>query len=369
LYNLATALLVLSGCLLIFLKLDPKGYNSFLANLMGPDKIQWLSFEDACARAAQTKRPLLLVEFDVTKDNAKDAEAELFRDREMSDYVNNNFLPVKVDASKVFDSSSRLGRLVIRPSAINGHFYMLSVPWNMTDMNFRDVVSSHNPLELGVEDLDSYEGYDYYNDYDLTHRVPRWARGSINRNFHPALADFDNKDELRQFLSHAKDWHTGVPTRGRLQFVAQSKVDEKLAPGAKPRLLFFVQNVGAQDDAFRGSAFWNKHNARFINENFEPILFDIRREKEVCKNNDAFYGLSSGDFLELRRKLGVQSLPSMVVQFGDGRPDAVIAGSADVSNIERSLKNVLVPAVGVTDKNLSVTSGIYTGSPPRYQRF
>jgi thioredoxin-related protein len=369
LYNLATALLVLSGCLLIFLKLDPKGYNSFLANLMGPDKIQWLSFEDACSRAGQIKRPLLLVAYDLTKDNAQSAEAELFRDREMSDYVNNNFLPVRVDTSKVIDNSSRLGRLVNSNAGTRGHFYMLSVPWNMTDMNFSDVVSSHNPLELGVEDLDSYEGYDYYNDYELTYRGPRWARGPINRNFHPALADFDNKDELRQFLSRAKDWHAGVPTRGRVQFAAQSKVNEKLAPGAKPRLLFFVQNVGAQDDAFRGVAFWNKHNSRFINENFEPILFDIRREKEVNKNNDVFGALSSGDFLELRRKLGVQSLPSMVVQFSDGRPDAVIVGSRDVSNIERSLKNVLVPAVGVTDKNLSVTSGVYPGSPPRYQRF
>jgi len=71
----------------------------YLSSLIGLQAIEWMTFEEGLLKAKRTNKLLML---DVVRDNCHyctDMDRNVFYDKEMSDWVESCFIPVKLNLS------------------------------------------------------------------------------------------------------------------------------------------------------------------------------------------------------------------------------------------------------------------------------
>ena len=184
------------------------------------------------------------------------------------------------------------------------------VPSSMVHAKQQDLMSSSNPVELGISDLSLLERGEFYNnqfyyggccgDYVAPGHMAR--RG-------PVLNGFKSKQDLVDFLGTAMLWHKLPPTQGKVAWQPLSSLDKPI--GTKKRLLVFVEDYGATSDLMRTQLFWNARSYKYINENFEPILLQFNVDNP-SKDPARLH--------KLEEQYGITTMPALVVDDGKNPP-------------------------------------------------
>ncbi len=317
-------LYLVAGCsfmLASFLCVDKEFGLNITYDLSSPFRkqppIKWRSRTQAISEAKLTRKPLLYAVLYKGDEFAYRLESDGLCQPEIYNYVNENFIPVKVPVSVQPVTDESLGKEFKGFTHQVNMDYQQSglyvVPYRLLDASGRDIASTANLIELGATDP---ENVNHYGDsYGQRFEMGRssGAFDSLGAHKPPLLVRYRDKEDLLEYLYLAKTWHTLKPTRGLVKWQPSSILNEKTSVRAqvKPRMLFLLADAGYDSDYFRLSSLHSKKLAAIVNSKTRPVLVEYH----------PFQPALDKDIEYLKKQYGVNTLPAVILlDTKDGKP-------------------------------------------------
>ena len=291
LYTLAIIFALLSASMSIWLKVKPA---------ILPPLVHWRTPSEAKEEAARTKKPVLYVFSAEWCGPCKTMERVAFQCNDIAQSMNSDFIPVHV-----VDQIREKGKNPPEIEKLRKQFRVWSfpciavAPYNLIDAGSQDTFSTGNSVERALS------GQKFLLADEEEEESSEWFDSPVRL---PAYSNYASPAKMRILLFNMRFWHKLPPAIGAIRW---KSINEAKNPNNKlPTLLVFVEDVGFSSDYMRLHFFSNKKAAAFINDNFTPVLVEIKRGKDEA----------SPAAVELKKKYDLEAVPALVVLKGTEPP-------------------------------------------------
>ncbi len=333
LYLCAGALLVLSTVCNFGEQFASDYFAQINDYMAGTSPIQWRTREQAVNEAKTKRKPILYVVLVKGDVYSMRLSGEGLHDAAAAALINKNYIPVKIVYNEAYNYKTPKGDAkILHDRGFNmSNGSLITVPWQMTDMNCSDILSSANLAEMGVEDTTNLEKgsrWNYNQSYNNYH-----SRGQFGEIYGPhckaIFSGYTDRQQLIDYLQVANLWHLLPATKGKVAWLPEETLTKPLTD--KPRLIAMVENNGTASDGMRLDVFWNKVHYETINKSFEPVLVEFRHGDKAYNEK----------FQYLKDKYGVTSLPALVVEGAKLKAPLVQFGNSGSSGTDSFLQSAL----------------------------
>jgi len=335
LYFCAGALLLLSAVANFGEQFAADAFMQMNDYVAGVSPIHWRNRTDALAEAALKHKPILYVALIKGDFYSARLQGEGLHDAGVAELINKNYIPVKLTSTEFRYGKKQKGDWqAVQDNGFNmSSGSLITVPWQMTDMNCNDVVSTSNLTELGVDDSQELErgnrwSCNGYSSHNYQHN--RGQFGELNGFGGRAIfTGYSNHQDLMDYLQSAYLWHQLPASKGKVAWLPVETLNQPLS--SKPRLIALVDNLGSNSDNMRLDIFWKDNIYTKINKSFEPVLVEFR-------HGDPDYNKK---FDYLKERYGITSLPALVIEGAKLKAPLVQFGSSGQNATDDFLQSAL----------------------------
>lgn len=266
------ALLALVVC--IFTGVSFSFGKSRLSDIRSPfchkPEIFWRSRAVALELCQKERKPILYCALFKDDLNSQRLKYDHLRERRIAEYINANFIPVRVDLESVINDETVNPELVKigRQARLFHHkgFQLSIVPPDMVNFDAADINSSANFAERGI--ISPQDG-----DFSLHLKSLDYPYAPhLNESFEPVMFKYDTLAELSHYLFVARNFHRLQPSRGLGNWQALDLLTRTVA--GKRRVLFMVDKYGERSDRYRLKVLNSSYLMSRLNKASLPILVE-----------------------------------------------------------------------------------------------
>ncbi|OPZ83703.1 MAG: hypothetical protein BWY75_02954 [bacterium ADurb.Bin425] len=246
--------------------------------------LQWRTRSEALSECARVKKPILYVLIQKGEPFAYRLESEGLSSPDVSAYINENFLPVRVEMPSGYSNEATERRLgegfwgFTDQLGSRRQTGLFVVPYKLARARSDEISSSANLAELGRNRNSDFHNQVYGDGYEYVYGEEDYRysgfRGSPVTRRAPYLNSYRDIPDLMRYLYLARSWHTLKPTRGDVKWLSHEVLKEP-NQGDKPRLLVMVKDCGSASDSFRLSCLLNPDVRSLIESDYRPVFVEF----------------------------------------------------------------------------------------------
>lgn len=246
--------------------------------------LQWRTRAEALSECAKVKKPILYVLIQKGEPFAYRLESEGLSNPQVSSYINENFLPVRVELPSGYSNSAtdlKLGEGFQGFSNQLGsrrQTGLFVVPYKLAQAKCDEITSSANLAELGRSRYSDFNNHVYGDGYEYAYGEEDYRysgyRGVPVLRRAPYLNSYRDIPDLMRYLYLARSWHTLKPTKGEIKWLSHEILNQPNC-GDKPRLLVMVNDCGSASDSFRLSCLLSPDVRSLIESDYRPVFVEF----------------------------------------------------------------------------------------------